>query len=235
MKNCEETILNLFKRRAEYLIKIQKRRRIIKSSSLIAFVFVFGLLSDLFFFNFTFVEANDSKNSTPQRQYRIVIDNNTPAPSEDNSKELRRTAQYVSKEMKNNCGFLYTVDLPDGFYIESADEMPVNRYEYLTFHNIPQTKEEFLQFDDGTFMHRIITYKKSFDESVRISSLKIISPLKKETFSYPNEDPNKTAVTIKEYSNLRIATFCRGGSYYSVEIKGLSDEEIVKLLESVCR
>ena len=211
------------KNKKEFYMKIIKNKKIIYalSSACAVFLFGIGILAGQKKTNKNIIKTED-EGMVRSQNMNIMLEIN-PMQGASMAK-LDADAQTVEiTSIPEKFEFINNIELPSEYKLDSS-------YEIFTRENLNTTECDLLH-------DYVFNYSKDYENSIKVAFSEVEEPIR----DYFLDNSKKTSkigdvdVIISQYEKMYVATFRCKDIYFDIETNGITEEEMINLLESIIK
>ena len=211
------------KNKKEFYMKIIKNKKIIYalSSAFAVFLLGIGILAGQKKTNKNIIKTED-EGMVRSQNMNIMLEIN-PMQGASMAK-LDADAQTVEiTSIPEKFEFINNIELPSEYKLDSS-------YEIFTRENLNTTECDLLH-------DYVFNYSKDYENSIKVAFSEVEEPIR----DYFLDNSKKTSkigdvdVIISQYEKMYVATFRCKDIYFDIETNGITEEEMINLLESIIK
>lgn len=211
------------KNKKEFYMKIIKNKKIIYalSSACAVFILGIGILAGQKKTNKNIIKTED-EGMVRSQNMNIMLEIN-PMQGASMAK-LDADAQTVEMtSIPEKFEFINNIELPSEYKLDSS-------YEIFTRENLNTTECDLLH-------DYVFNYSKDYENSIKVAFSEVEEPIR----DYFLDNSKKTSkigdvdVIISQYEKMYVATFRCKDIYFDIETNGITEEEMINLLESIIK
>ncbi|PWM79228.1 MAG: hypothetical protein DBY41_07865 [Clostridium sp.] len=211
------------KNKKEFYMKIIKNKKIIYalSSACAVFILGIGILAGQKKTNKNIIKTED-EGMVRSQNMNIMLEIN-PMQGASMAK-LDADAQTVEiTSIPEKFEFINNIELPSEYKLDSS-------YEIFTRENLNTTECDLLH-------DYVFNYSKDYENSIKVAFSEVEEPIR----DYFLDNSKKTSkigdvdVIISQYEKMYVATFRCKDIYFDIETNGITEEEMINLLESIIK
>lgn len=211
------------KNKKEFYMKIIKNKKIIYalSSACAVFILGIGILAGQKKTNKNIIKTED-EGMVRSQNMNIMLEIN-PMQGASMAK-LDADAQTVEiTSIPEKFEFINNIELPSEYKLDSS-------YEIFTRENLNTTECDLLH-------DYVFNYSKDYENSIKVA----FSEVEEQIRDYFLDNSKKTSkigdvdVIISQYEKMYVATFRCKDIYFDIETNGITEEEMINLLESIIK
>ena len=201
------------KNKKEFYIKIIRNKKIIYGLSSACAVFILGI-------GILAVQKKSNNNVTKAENEIMVSSRNMNVMLEINPMQ---GASMAKLDADVKFGFINNIALPSEYKLD-------NSYELFTRENFNTTEYSLLH-------DYVFNYSKDYENTIKVAFSEVGEPIR----DYFLDDSKKVSkigdvdVIISQYEKMYVATFKCKEIYFDIETNGITEEELVNLLESIIK
>ena len=211
------------KNKKEFYIKIIINKKIIYGLSSACAVFILGI-------GILAVQKKSNNNVTKAENEIMVSSQNMNVMLEINPMQgtsmakLDADVQTVEiNSLPEKFEFINNIELPSEYKLDSC-------YEIFTRENLNTTECDLLH-------DYVFNYSKDYENSIKVAFSEVEEPIR-DYFLNNSKKTSKIGdvdVIISQYEKMYVATFRCKDIYFDIETNGITEEEIINLLESIIK
>lgn len=211
------------KNKKEFYMKIIKNKKIIYalSSACAVFILGIGILAGQKKTNKNIIKTED-EGMVRSQNMNIMLEIN-PMQGASMAK-LDADAQTVEiTSIPEKFEFINNIELPSEYKLDSS-------YEIFTRENLNTTECDLLH-------DYVFNYSKDYENSIKVAFSEVEEPIR-DYFLNNSKKTSKIGdvdVIISQYEKMYVATFRCKDIYFDIETNGITEEEIINLLESIIK
>ncbi len=211
------------KNKKEFYMKIIKNKKIIYalSSACAVFILGIGILAGQKKTNKNIIKTED-EGMVRSQNMNIMLEIN-PMQGASMAK-LDADAQTVEiTSIPEKFEFINNIELLSEYKLDSS-------YEIFTRENLNTTECDLLH-------DYVFNYSKDYENSIKVAFSEVEEPIR----DYFLDNSKKTSkigdvdVIISQYEKMYVATFRCKDIYFDIETNGITEEEMINLLESIIK
>ena len=211
------------KNKKEFYMKIIKNKKIIYalSSACAVLILGIGILAGQKKTNKNIIKTED-EGMVRSQNMNIMLEIN-PMQGASMAK-LDADAQTVEiTSIPEKFEFINNIELPSEYKLDSS-------YEIFTRENLNTTECDLLH-------DYVFNYSKDYENSIKVAFSEVEEPIR----DYFLDNSKKTSkigdvdVIISQYEKMYVATFRCKDIYFDIETNGITEEEMINLLESIIK
>ena len=211
------------KNKKEIYIKIIRNKKIIYglSSACAVFILGIGMLAAQKKMNNKVIKSKDEGIVRSQNMNVMLEINQMQEASIAKFDADVQTVEITSIPEKFE--FINNIELPSEYKLDSC-------YEIFTRENLNTTECDLLH-------DYVFNYSKDYENSIKVAFSEVEEPIR----DYFLDNSKKTSkigdvdVIISQYKKMYVATFRCKDIYFDIETNGITEEEMINLLESIIK
>ena len=211
------------KNKKEFYMKIIKNKKIIYalSSACAVFILGIGILAGQKKTNKNIIKTEDEGMVRSQNMNIMLEINPMQGASMAKLDADVQTVEITSIPEKFE--FINNIELPSEYKLDSC-------YEIFTRENLNTTECDLLH-------DYVFNYSKDYENSIKVAFSEVEEPIR-DYFLNNSKKTSKIGdvdVIISQYEKMYVATFRCKDIYFDIETNGITEEEIINLLESIIK